>query len=94
MDAKTLIGRINAYILNPLLLLLFAVAFLVFYWGIFQFIRGAGGKDPASSREQGKRAIMWGVIGMLIMFSAFGIIHLVLGTFGVSTAGNFILNQK
>lgn len=61
-------------------MLVFAVAFLVFFFGIFQFIKGAG---EAGEREAGKKKILWGVVGMFIMFSAYGLVRLVVSTFDI-----------
>lgn len=67
-------------IINPLILLLSAVAFVVLIWGIFEFILNAG---DAAKRETGRQAILWGVVGMVIIFGAYGIINLALDTFGI-----------
>ncbi len=70
--------KVNAVILNPVIKLAFAIAILIFFYGIFEFIqKETGDKD----REKGKDKIKWGLVGMLIMFSAYGIINLILGTF-------------
>jgi len=87
MDITELLGRVNAAILNPTILLLFAVAAIVFVWGLTQFLVSSETDD---GRETGKRKILWGLIGMFIMFGAFGIIRIVLNTFGVPTEGIFI----
>jgi hypothetical protein len=71
---------VSRVILNPLIYLLFAIALLVFFWGIFEFIRS---ETADNKREEGKKKILYGLIGMLIMFSAFGIIKLILNTFGI-----------
>lgn len=80
MDITEFLGKVSAAILNPLITLAFAVAVLVFFWGIFQFVAGAA---EGSKRDEGKKKILWGLIGMFIMFSAYGLIRLTLGTFGV-----------
>ncbi len=80
MSIETLLGRINHYILNPIILLLFAIAFLVFFWGIFRFISTETSND---ARENAKNRIFYGLIGMFVMFSAYGLINLILGTFGI-----------
>lgn len=80
MDITAFLDKVNAAIINPLLILLFAIAFLVFFVGIFQFIRNSG---EASERDVGKRKIVFGLIGMFIMFSAYGLIHFVLNTFHI-----------
>lgn len=80
MSVLELLYRINEYILNPIILLLFAIAFLVFFFGIFQFINS---ETSDAGRETGKKRIFYGLLGMFIMFSAYGLINLVLGTFGI-----------
>ncbi|KKT12590.1 MAG: hypothetical protein A2544_01380 [Candidatus Zambryskibacteria bacterium RIFOXYD2_FULL_43_10] len=82
MSISSLLNKINQFILNPLILLVFAIAFLVFFWGIFQFISS---ETVDAGREEGKRKIFWGIFGMFIMISAYGLIRLILGTFGIPT---------
>lgn len=81
MTIVPFLNKINEVILNPIILLLFAVALLIFFWGIFQFINS---ETTDAKRDVGKKKILYGLIGMFIMFSAYGIIHLILGTFGVN----------
>ena len=80
MDISEFLNKINQFILNPLILLAFAIALLVFFWGIFQFINS---QTVDASRDEGKRKIFWGLFGMFIMISVYGLIRLVLGTFGI-----------
>ncbi|MFH1472902.1 MAG: hypothetical protein ABIF06_00610 [bacterium] len=75
-----LLGKISQFILNPIIALAFAIAFLLFFYGIFQFIRS---ETADSAREEGKRKILYGLIGMFIMFSVYGLIRLILNTFGI-----------
>ena len=84
MDISVFLNKINQFILNPLILLAFAIAFLVFFWGIFQFISS---QTTDSQRDEGKRKIFWGMFGMFIMISAYGLIRLILGTFGIPNSG-------
>ena len=81
MDISVFLNKVNQYILNPLILLAFGVAFLVFSWGVFQFISS---QTADAKRDEGKRKIFWGLFGMFIMFSAYGLIRLILGTFGIT----------
>lgn len=82
MSIVPFLNKINQFILNPLIILAFAVATLVFFFGIFQFIstQTADAKD----RDAGKKKILYGLFGMFIMISAYGLIRLVLSTFGIS----------
>lgn len=81
MNAERLIHNFNNVILNPIIALLFGVALVVFLWGVFQYIAGG---DSETARSTGAKHIMWGVIGLMVMISAFGILNIVLGTFGIS----------
>ena len=74
---QTLIDKINVFIVNPLLGLLFVLAALIFFWGLFQFIANAENED---GRSAGKRHLLWGTVGMLIVFSVAGIINLLIRT--------------
>ena len=81
MDITEILARLSEGILNPLIVLLLAIAFLVFFWGLFQFIQNA---DSEEGRETGKRTIVWGIVGIVIMISAYGILAMITGTFGIS----------
>ncbi len=72
-----IIGKIEDNIVNPILILLFAIALLVFIWGVFNYIVHA---DDPTKRSEGGKGMIYGVIGMFIMFSVFGIINLIAST--------------
>ncbi|MDP1689853.1 MAG: hypothetical protein Q8L52_01475 [bacterium] len=76
------LNSVIAEVINPIILLLAALAFVLFLWGVFEFIAHA---EDETKRKEGRQAIMWGLIGLVIIFGAYGIINLVLGTFGVPT---------
>ena len=65
----SLLGNIATYILNPLIILGFVVATIFLFYGIVRMIWGADGDDL----DKSKKAVMYGVIGLFIMFSVFGI---------------------
>ncbi len=68
-------------IVNPLITLLFALAVLYFVWGVINYI--VKGDDNGGDREQGKKHIMYGIIGLFIMVSAYAIVQIVGRTFGL-----------
>ena len=84
MSIVELLNRINALILNPLIGLVFAISSVVFVWGIIEYIRS---ETADAKREQGNKKIIYGLVGMFIMFSAFGIIRLILQTFSIPNPG-------
>lgn len=71
------IGRINKFFLNPLIVLMFSIALVTFIWGMFTFF---GRKDNTEEIEKGKRHMLWGIIGMAIMVSVFGIMNFISST--------------
>ena len=81
-DASTLGGLfslvltdLNTYVVP----LIFAIAFIVFLWGVFQYFI-AGGADEGK-RADGRNFILYGIIGFVIMFSLWGIVNILIGTF-------------
>ncbi len=60
--------------INPVLLFLFAVAVAIFIWGIVRFIAAA---DNEEAREIGKKHLVWGIVGLFIMFAVWGIIAVI-----------------
>jgi uncharacterized membrane protein len=69
------VDPIISNIVNPLLLLVFAVALVVFVYGVLQVVWGG-----EEARKKGKASMVGGIIGMFIMTSAWGIIYLVANT--------------
>lgn len=82
MSIASFLARVNQYILNPIIVLMFAIALLYFFYGIFEFVKNAGDGEDL---DTGKRNIVYGLLGMVIMVGVYGIIHLILGTFGLET---------
>jgi len=80
MDINSLVAKVQENVLEPLLALLFGLAFIVFLWGIVEFIRDSHSDE---GRSKGKQHVMWGVIGMFIMASVFGITSLIIESLGV-----------
>ena len=62
--------------------LIFAAAFVVFIWGItnYFFLH----VDNEEKRREGKAFIFWGVLGMVLLFSVWGVLNLLLSTLGFS----------
>ena len=71
------IQKAITHIVNPLIGFFFAMAFIVFLWGIFEFIAGSNNEEKVTA---GKQHMLWGVIGIFIMISVFGIMNLVCST--------------
>ncbi|MFA5830670.1 MAG: hypothetical protein WC878_02455 [Candidatus Paceibacterota bacterium] len=80
MNIDQLLEKIYTYILNPFIGFLFVVATILFLYGVARYYLSSNPSD----REIAHRHIIWGLIGMFIMISVFGIMRLIVGTFGVN----------
>lgn len=69
---EQVIANLVRVVINPLITLLFAVAGVVFLYGVMQFISAKGSGDT-SGFEKGKQHMIWGIVGMAIILSAFAI---------------------
>ncbi|PIR83327.1 hypothetical protein COU19_01180 [Candidatus Kaiserbacteria bacterium CG10_big_fil_rev_8_21_14_0_10_56_12] len=76
------LAKVVVQIINPLILLLTAGAFAVFVWGAFRLVLNAG---DAAKREEGRSAIVWGIVGFVIIFGVYGILNFALHTFGLDS---------
>jgi hypothetical protein len=81
MPVSTLVAKITTAIINPIIALIFAAGFLVFVWGVVQFLAGLAQNSEAA--DEGKQHMLWGVIGMAIMIAATGILRMIANTIGV-----------
>lgn len=83
---NSIVPRIVDNIVLPVVQLVFALAVLMFVWGLIGFFRGA---EDSEARTTGQRHILWGVVGMVIMVSVYGIIRLVANTVGQGSVLGF-----
>lgn len=74
---NTFLCKVVVNIVNPIILLLSAAAFIYFLWGLVHLlIQLSQGEDAGES----KQAMLWGIVGLAIVFGAYGIINLATGT--------------
>lgn len=79
-DLDSFLSNVNNYILNPLIYLLFAIALVFFLYGVVEFIANA---DNEEKRMIGKSHMLWGVVGLGIMFGVWSILQIVVNTLGI-----------
>lgn len=73
MSISGIITKIKTEVINPVIFLLFALATVMFVWGIVQYMASAG--SPAGM-EKGKNIMIGGIIGLFVMASAYGIVQI------------------
>jgi len=81
-EVDTFIKKISTFINNTLIPLLFAVALLFFLWGAFNYFVRGGSDEEAQTK--GKEAMIYGIIGFVLMVSVWGIVNLIAGGLGFS----------
>ena len=70
-------------IINGVLVpLVFALAFIVFIWGVFQYFIMGGHDEEA--KEKGRSLMLWGLVGFFLMVSVWGLVNILVGTFNLS----------
>ncbi len=79
--AQNMLAKIEGAILFPLMTLMMAVAFFIFLWGAYEFVAGAASEE---AQTKGKSHMLYGIIGLLVMISAYGILKIAAGTFGIT----------
>lgn len=72
---NSIVPKIVDNIVIPIVQVLFGVTLLVFIYGLYGFFNGDDEK-----RNQSKNHILWGVVGIFIMVSVYGIIRFVAAT--------------
>ncbi len=70
---------IKCIIVAAIIPLIFSLAFVVFLWGVFRFIAAS----DAEKKQEGKKLIWWGIIGLFVMVSVWGIIKILGTTLGL-----------
>jgi hypothetical protein len=79
-----IIGIIDAasgIITKVLIPLAFALCLFYFFWGVAKYIRTGAGSDKAA--EEGKRVMIWGIVGLFVAFSIWGIITFIQDELGI-----------
>lgn len=67
------------YVLNPLYKLAIAGTFLYFLFGVFMYIANMNNPDEA---VKGRNHLLWGLVGLFIVFSVGGLLPLLNGVIG------------
>ncbi len=74
------LSKVNAQIINPLIGFIFALAVVYFLYGVLKFLMNM---DNEGARDEGKKHMLWGIIGITIMMGVWGILNIVLNTLNI-----------
>ena len=78
-DIDSLVEAINTEIINPVIYFLIVAGVAYFLYGVAVYVMNAGN---AEARKKGTQHMIWGLIGIAIMVSVFGIMNLIMTTIG------------
>lgn len=71
LSIKGLLAKVYYHLINPIIMLAFAGAILYFMYGVVDFLRKRD--SNATDAQDGKNHLLYGIIGLFIMTSAFAI---------------------
>jgi|SRR3989338_5425900 len=80
-----IVQKLIREVLQPLVYLLFGLATIIFLWGIIQYVIAQSGDEKKLA--DAKRVMIWGIIGLFIMSSAWGIVSVLCNFFGTCPGG-------
>ncbi|MES2225942.1 MAG: pilin [Patescibacteria group bacterium] len=70
-------------VINLLVPVVFALAFIAFIFGIFRYFIAGGANEE--SRDKGKQLAIWGLVGFAIMVCVWGLVNLITGSLGLNS---------
>ncbi len=76
----SLVSAVVDGIINPAIKLLFVLATALFLYGLINYLVGSKGEPMRI--DKGKKVMLWGIIGMFTMASAWGIVKVICDFFG------------
>ena len=77
-----ILSYVESAVLTPLKIFFLALAAFLFLYGVVEFIAGASSDE---ARTIGKRHIMWGLLGIVIILAVSAIITVLTNFFGSAT---------
>jgi len=76
---SALIKKVKDF-LQQIIGLLFVLVTVYFFWGVVEFVRASGSGDT-NKLDEGKRHMVWGIIGMAVMLGAWSIVQILQSVF-------------
>lgn len=77
----TLVEKIMS-ILNVVIPLLIALAVVIFLWGVVQYITAGGDEEKG---KEARNTMIWGIVGLFVMVAVWGLVNVLVSTFGLET---------
>lgn len=78
-----LFNYITCTISSTIIPFIFAVAIVMFLWGVVQLVVNA---DDAEKKEKGRSFMIWGIIALTVMVGVWGLVKVLGATFNLNTS--------
>lgn len=69
-------------LVNSVIPFLITLATVSFIWGVIQYLMNPENEEK---RKKGKSFVVWGLIGLFVMISVWGLVGVLSDTFGIKT---------
>lgn len=73
-----IVGLLNTVVVP----IIFTLAFAAFIWGVVSYFFLHGSDE--GKREEGRKFVLWGILGMVVLFSVWGFVNILLSTLGIA----------
>lgn len=73
----------TCFIYSSVIPLIIALAVVMFIWGVVQYVIN---NEEEAKKEKGKQFMIWGIIGLTVMVSIWGLVRILGSTFGIENA--------
>lgn len=70
----------TCFIYGSIIPLIIALAVAMFIWGVVQYVINS---DEEAKKAKGKQFMIWGIIGLVVMFGVWGLVQILGSTFGI-----------
>lgn len=90
MTLKSVVGTFTTAIVQSIMGLFVATATAVFFYGIFRYVWGIREGDETKVRV-GNQFIIWGLVSLFVMTSAYGIVKYAQNLFGIDTKNTIVI---
>lgn len=81
MTIRGILCTIAFDVLNPIIGTLIVLATVVFLWGIVRYLSAGGDTEKL---KEARNFIVWGIIGLFVMVSVWGLVALLNNTFFIA----------
>lgn len=81
-DVSNIICKVGA-ILNSVIPILILLGVVYFVWGVITYVIGS----DEEAKKAGRNRIIFGIIGLAVIVAMWGLVNILVNTFGINTTG-------